>query len=337
MKFWRAVAAALLILAPAAQAQTPALPQSSRTGAANGAETPAAGRDAALYNALWQKIRGLTPERRPRVALVLSGGGARGLAHIGVLQVLEREGVPIDLIVGTSVGALVGALKSSGMPASKIARLADEIGWSELTNLNTARIVQLFLTERLLSTQKMEKYLAAHIGDKKFADLPTAFACVAADIRTGEQVVLREGGVALAARASATMPGLFEPVPYRHRLLVDGGLVDNVPTDVARRLGADLLICVYTPADFTRHQLNNVLTTLTQALYIQGQVKSEARLSLADFVVRPEVSDISALELWRSRDCIEAGRRAADASWPDLRRLLVERFLERRALGPSAN
>lgn len=299
------------------------------------AEASAAPTDTALWDTLWSRLRALPADRRPRVGLVLSGGGARGLAHIGVLKVLEREKVPLDLIVGTSVGALVGALYASGLPAGQIENLSAESGWSQLTDLSAAGVVRLLVTERLLSTRKMEAYLTAHIGDKKFADLKTEFACVAADLRTGEQIVLREGSVALAARASATMPGIFEPVPFRHRLLVDGGIVDNVPTDVAKRLGVDILICVYTPADFSRHTVTNVLGTLTQALYIQGQVISEERLGLADFVIRPDVSEVGAMELWRSRECVEAGQRAAETAWPDLRRRMVEKFFDRWLAGPA--
>lgn len=291
----------------------------------------------AVTDAVWLKVRSLPKGHRPKVGLVLSGGGARGLAHIGVLKVLERERVPIDLIVGTSVGAIVGALYASGVSASDIEGMASEVGWDQLTDLSSARVVRLLVTERLLSTKKMEHYLQARIGEKSFADLKTEFACLATDVRTGEGIVLREGSVALAARASATMPGIFEPVPFRHRLLIDGGVVDNVPTEVARRLGADLLICLYVPADLSRNNVSNVLTMMTQALYIQGQTLSEERVKQADFLIRPDVSDISALELWRSKECMEAGLRAGESAWPDLKRLLAEKFLERSLATPAQN
>ncbi|MBL8023140.1 MAG: patatin-like phospholipase family protein [Elusimicrobia bacterium] len=282
-----------------------------------------------VTNSLWLKLRSLPVGERPRVGLVLSGGGARGLAHIGVLKVFEREGVPVDLVVGTSVGAIVGALYAGGVPASEIEGMAAEVGWDQLTDLSSARVVRLLVSERLLSTKKMEKYLQDRIGNIQFADLQKEFACLATDIRTGEGIVLREGSVALAARASATMPGIFEPVPFRHRLLIDGGVVDNVPTEVARRLGAELLICLYVPADFSRHSVTNVLTMMTQALYIQGQVISEDQIKRADFVITPNVSEISALELWRSKECMEAGQRAAEIAWPELKRFLAEKFLEK--------
>jgi NTE family protein len=293
-----------------------------------------------VTDAVWLKLRSLPVGQRPRVGVVLSGGGARGLAHIGVLKVFEREGVPVDLVVGTSVGAIVGALYASGVPSAEIEKMATVVGWDQLTDLSSAKVVRLLVSERLLSTQKMETYLKDRIGEKQFADLKTEFACLATDVRTGEGIVIREGSVALAARASATMPGIFEPVPFRHRLLIDGGVVDNVPTAVARRLGAELLICLYVPADLSRHNVSNVLTMLTQALYIQGQVVSEDQIKRADFVIKPDVSEISALELWRSKECMEAGQRAAETAWPELKRFLAEKFLEKslssRAEIPSA-
>jgi len=303
-------------------------------GAAPRAESPAPAD--LLRDALWLKYRSLPAGQRPRVALVLSGGGARGLAHIGALKVLAREKVPVDLIVGTSVGAIVGALYAADVPVGDIESMAAEVGWNKLTDVSTARVVRLLLAERLLSTAKMEDYLRARMGPKSFADLKTELACVAADLRTGEEIVLREGPVALAARASATMPGVFDPVPYRHRLLIDGGVVNNVPTDVARRLGADVVICVYLPADFSRNNVTNVLSTLTQALYIQGQVISEERLKLADLVIRPDVADISASELGRSREAMDAGQRAAEIALPEIKRFLGAKFMEKSVRAGAA-
>jgi NTE family protein len=279
-----------------------------------------------LAEALWPHVRDMTPAQRPKIALVLGGGGARGLAHIGVLKVLQKEKIPVDLIVGTSVGALVGALYATGLPLTTIERLGIDIGWSSLTNFSSARLVRLLINEELLSTKKMEDYLHHQIGDKSFADLKIPFACVAVDLKTGERIVMREGSVALAARASATMPGVFRPAPYRHRLLVDGGIVDNVPTEVAKLLGADIILCVNVPANFSKYTVSNVLTTMAQVLYIQGQVISSERLGLADVVITPAVEDVTSLELWKSRQCIEAGEAAARAALPELRRVLVKRL-----------
>jgi NTE family protein len=318
------LAAALCAPLPARAAS--AEPPSGRV--ASGALT-ADDQEQILVDAFWSRLRALPADRRPKVGLVLGGGGARGLAHIGVLKVFRQEGVPVDVVAGTSVGALIGALYAAGLPPEQIETLGRDIGWDELTDLSTARVVKLVLSEQLLTTQKMERYIERYIGDKKFADLAVPFACVATDLKTGEQIVLREGSVALAARASATMPGLFRPVPFRHRLLVDGGLVDNVPTDVARLLGADVIVAVSVPADFSRYNVSNVLMTLTQALYIQGETISRERLASADVVVQPAVGHVSAMELWRSKECIEKGESAARAALPRIRRTLAKRFFER--------
>lgn len=283
-----------------------------------------------VVEALWARYKSLPVGKRPKVALVLGGGGARGLAHIGVLKVLKAAGVPVDLVVGTSVGAIVGALSCAGVPPEKIESMAADIGWDKLTDYSTAGVVKLLVSEELLSTQKMESYLEKHFGAKTFADLKTPFAAVAADLRTGEQIVLREGSVALAARASATMPGVFQPVPYRHRLLVDGGIVDNLPTDVAKLLGADIILCVNVPVDFSRTAPSNVMTTLNQALYIQGQVITQERLALADVVIAPKVRDVNTFELWKSAECVAAGEAAAREALPTLRRVLAAKFFKAR-------
>jgi NTE family protein len=295
------------------------------------ADFSAADEESLVVEALWAKMREAPAGARPKVALVLGGGGARGLAHIGVLKVFSRAGVPVDLVVGTSIGAVVGALSCAGVPPQEIERMAWEVGWNKLTDLSAAGVVKLLVAEELLSTQKMESYLERRFGTKTFADLKTPFAAVAADLRTGEQIVLREGSVALAARASATMPGVFRPVTYRHRLLVDGGIVDNLPTDVAKTLGADVILCVHVPLDLSRNAPSNVLTTLNQSLYIQGQVITQDRLALADVVITPKVNDVNTFELWKSTECVKAGEAAARKSLPGLRRTLVSRFLAWKA------
>jgi len=281
-----------------------------------------------LVEALWPYLRDLPLKNRPRVALVLGGGGARGLAHIGVIKELEKQKVPIDMVVGTSVGALIGALYTAGVPIERIERMGQEAGWDKLTDLSTSKLVKLLVSEQLLSTKKMEDYVGRHIGNLQFADLKIPFACVATDLKTGEAIILREGSVALAARASATMPGLFKPVPYRHRLLVDGGLVANIPVDVAQILGADVIICVNVPPDFSKNNLTNVLTILTQAIYIQGEVQTKQQLDLADVVITPDLKDINALDLWRSAECIKAGIAATRKSLPELKKVLVKRFFQ---------
>jgi NTE family protein len=273
----------------------------------------------------WERFVQLPPTQRPKIALVLGGGGARGLAHIGVLKVLEEEKVPVDMIVGTSVGALIGALYSAGVPVEKIEKLGENVGWSDISNLSDASIVKLLITEHLLSTEKMERYLNSNIGHVRFDELKIPFACVATDLITGERVILREGEVAPAARASSTIPGIFDPVEYRHRYLVDGGLYENIPTDVARLLGADFIIVVAVSADFSKNNISNAFTILTQSIYIQGKQLDEEKLKLADMLILPRVGDVASIDLGRSRECIEAGTLAARQSIRELKQKLMDR------------
>lgn len=278
---------------------------------------------------LWNEVNILTPPQRPRVGLVLGGGGARGLAHIGVLKILREENIPIDVIAGTSVGALIGGLYAAGVSVEKLERLIEDIGWEKITNLSAEAVVKLLVAEKLLSTEKMEKYVALQIGNKRFDELKIPFACVATDLKTGEKIIFREGLVAPAVRASATIPGVFQPVEYRQRYLVDGGLVDNLPVEVAKILGADIIIAVSVGADFTQYSTANVLLTLNQAIYIQGEVLVQEQLKKANLVIRPQVKDVTAIELWRARECIDAGVTATRKILPQIKDLIMEQTYTR--------
>ncbi|MCX5778902.1 MAG: patatin-like phospholipase family protein [Elusimicrobia bacterium] len=275
---------------------------------------------------LWQKTIRLSPPHRPKVALVLGGGGARALAHIGVLKVLIEEKIPVDMVVGTSVGALVGALYSAGVPIEKIETIGETIKWDKITNLKTTSIISLLISEHLLSTQALEDFMNAAIEHKRFDQLNIPFVCVAADIMTGERIILREGDVGLAARASATIPGIFDPVEYRHRFLIDGGLVDNLPTDIAKLSDADVTIAVSVTSDFSKNRISNVFMMLIQSLYIQGKLLENEKLQLADIVIRPNVQDITVVDLNRSRECIDAGVLAARRMVPQIKKYLIDRI-----------
>lgn len=279
----------------------------------------------------WKGFQTLTPSERPRVILVLGGGGAKGLSHIGVLRVLREERIPIDEVVGVSVGALIGAVYSAGLTDIDLENMANEIGWNKLTNVSRVSAVKMLLSDELLSTGGMESYLKQRIGDKMFGDLLIPFSCVATDIRTGERVFMKEGSVAFAARASATIPGVFKPVPYRQRLLVDGGLVDNLPTDVVfPRAGYDVIIAVLPKADKIPSENLNVFRSLMRAIEIQGAVIMKDNRKAADVLIEPEVGDVGITDLRRSRECIEAGTLATRKAALEIKDLLVDRYVARR-------
>lgn len=257
-----------------------------------------------LLDYFWERYLALPQAERPKVALVLGGGGARGLAHAGVLEVFEEEGVPVNMVVGTSVGALIGSLYAAGLPVSAIVDMAEHMSWGRLISFKLS-------PAGLYSTKKMEDYIRKHIEDKRFDELKIPFACVAVDIRNGEKLIFRDGPVALAVRASATMPGLFQPVEYRHRLLLDGGVVDNLPCDVAQLMGADIIIAIDVTAQVGLVNPDNALHVLSQVIYIRGNFLSEEQIKLADIVINPEVKDITVAELNRGAECVDKGRVAA--------------------------
>jgi len=278
-----------------------------------------------LMQYFWREVISLSPTERPKIGLVLSGGGARGLAHIGVIKVLEEEGIPIDIISGNSVGALIGALYSSGLSVDIIEKMAQEIGWNDLTNISPGSVIGLVLADKLLSTQKMENYISQKIGNKQFYELKIPFGCVATDLITGEKIIFTEGNVSLAARASACIPGVFLPVEYRHRLLVDGGCIDNIPNDIAKLLGADIIITVVVESDYSKNSLSNVLSVLTQVISIQQKILSQQQLKLSDIIITPKLDDVSIYELWKSKKCIEEGIIATRKLIPEIKKTIMNK------------
>lgn len=293
------------------------------------AALPAVSEDDFLSGVLWSQFKQTPPERRPRIGLVLGGGGARGLAHIGVLKVFEEAAVPVDLVVGTSVGALIGALYCAGLPAASLEDLAAETGWDKLSNISRLSVVRLFLFQGLLSSEKLGKLMARLLGNRRFDQLGRRFACVATDIRTGERIIFKEGDLEPAVRASATIPAAFNPVEYRHRYLVDGGVVDNLPTDIARLMGADFIIAVQVQTNPSPRKPSNIMETLAQVIMVQGYETARKREELADFVVRPDVSDVSIFDLGRSKDCVNAGITRTRRDMESLMKKILEKSFAR--------
>ncbi len=174
---------------------------------------------------------------RPRVGLALGGGVARGLAHIGVISVLEEAGVPIDCIAGTSMGAIIGASYCAGLSVDELKAIAARTGWRSVSR-------PLFSAGGLVTFTKMERWIEDNIGEFDVRDLAIPFAAVSSDLVTGERVIMWRGRLCTAIRASCSVPGFVPPVEIDGRLLVDGGITDNIPADVARMLGADYVIGV---------------------------------------------------------------------------------------------
>ena len=193
---------------------------------------------------------------KPKVALVLGSGAARGLAHIGVLKVLEEKKIPISMVAGTSMGALIAGAYAAGLGAKQMEEIACETNWLRVAKLFFPRRLQ---REGLLDGRRIEEFLIALIGEQKIEELKIPFAAVATDIWTGEEIVLKSGSLVKAIRASISFPFVFAPVQIDGRFLVDGGVVNPVPVNVAKDMGADFIIAVRsTPAcDRQIRQMNS--------------------------------------------------------------------------------
>jgi NTE family protein len=308
---------------------------------------------------------------RPRIGLVLSGGGARGAAHVGVLKVLDELHVPIDAIAGTSMGAVVGGLYASGLTAKQIEAIISSVDWQEAFRDRPPRydlsyrrkredsdfLVQLplgikagrFLIPRgLIQGQKLGQILreltlpVARLDD--FDALPTRFRAVATDLETGQAVLLGAGDLGGALRASVSAPGLFAPVDYENRLLVDGGISENLPIEVARSMGVDILIVVDVGFPLLkRERLNSVANISNQMLAILIRRDSErqrATLTRRDIVIDPQLGDYSSFDFSRLVRTIGIGEKAARESLPQLAALGIapaeyDRYIARRAAARS--
>jgi len=192
--------------------------------------------------------------KKKKIALVLGSGAARGLAHIGVLKVLEEKNITVDIVVGSSMGALVGGAYAAGLSANEMEEIACETNW--------LRVAKLFFPSRLqreglIDGRRIEEFLIALVGEQKIEDLKIPFAAVATDIWTGEEIVLRSGSLVKAIRASTSFPFLFSPIKINGRFLVDGGVVNPLPVNVARDLGADIVIAVRSTPTIDR-QIRNM-------------------------------------------------------------------------------
>ncbi|MGE5573381.1 MAG: patatin-like phospholipase family protein [Bacteroidota bacterium] len=261
---------------------------------------------------------------RPRIGLALGAGSARGLAHIGVLQVLEEEGVPVDVIVGSSAGALVGGIYAACRDLGMMERIAMRVKWDHLVDLCFPRM-GLVAGDRILG------FLRVLTRGKSFADLSLPFAATAVDIETGEEVLLREGEVALAIRASMAVPGIVAPVRIGGRLLVDGAVLDRVPASRAREMGADFVIAVSAggnvdgaPDRHRKEPVRNVFEVITTAVELMELAILRQRILGADVVIAPDLEDIGPTRLDRADEIIERGRAAARACLPRIARGLEE-------------
>ncbi len=266
---------------------------------------------------------------RPRVGLALGGGFARGLAHIGVLKVLSENQIPIDALAGTSIGSVVAAAFASGCSPEEMAEEARKTRWKSFARWTVARM-------GLATTGRMEEMLRRVLHCSKFEELAIPLVVVAADISTGEAVSFRQGDLFPPLRASCSLPGLFTPVAYQGRLLVDGAIVGSVPVVPLRDCGVDKIIAVHLKADSSLHTPTNLFQVMGQAFQIAQARNMPTWREYCDVVIEPEVSDFNWDDFSQADELILAGERAAREALPALHGLLQPRALldSHRVLAP---
>ena len=262
-------------------------------------------------------------------ALVLSGGAARGFAHIGVLRVLEREGLRPDLVVGSSAGAIVGALWASGMTAAEIERASDQLDWSVLFDIDPVRAVLGGIGLGLVRGDRLEKFLRKYIS-RPIESFPLPFSAVATDMENAETVALNRGDAAKAVRASCAVPALYEPVRARGRLLADGQISSPLPVPSARLLGAVNVLAVDTIFPPQHSQMSNPMSMLFQSLIVSGWRHLLTERAQANLIIAPEIRTSAQLGLGSRDWVIKAGEAAAVAQLPEIKRLFAS------SVSPSA-
>lgn len=264
--------------------------------------------DDLLRQFMWQQFIDLPNNERPKIGLALSAGGVRGFAHVGTLEVLDNAGTPIDAIAGTSMGSVVGSLYAAGLPTNKLWDIGSHITMNSITpDFNLMGLIHFLFSQKLPTSENLIQFFREQLGDIQFEDMKIPFSCSAMDIKTGERVVFNSGPLAIAVRASTNLPGVFEPVQYRHRALVDGAVVDYLPVESVRSMGADYVIASVTPPDFFSKTPQTVAAYLLRVGDVRGAAMIEEAAQKADFVLTNRVLDIGTLELDKLHKAGEVG------------------------------
>lgn len=254
-----------------------------------------------------------------KIGLALSGGAARGIAHIGVLKALEEARISVGMIAGTSSGALIGALYASGLDIETIERVALGLNWKEFADFTLPKM-------GLISGRGIEEFILEHTKVNDFRELKIPLAVVTTDLTSKKEVVFREGQLARIIRASCSIPGVYTPVKYENMLLVDGGITNILPTDVLRKIGADLVIGVdVNTRAIIGPEPKNVFQVILQAWDIISRQGAARAVEDADLIIYPEIGDISKVDLKRSRELLRTGYQETNRIIPRLQKMIRKR------------
>jgi NTE family protein len=256
------------------------------------------------------------PPAPVKIGLALGGGAARGFAHIGVIKALEAQGIVPDIVVGTSAGAVVGSLYSSGLSGFELQKIALDIDESQIGDWS--------LPDRgVFKGEALQNFINRAVANRPLEKLPRSFAVAATDLKSGEAALFRSGNTGMAVRAASAVPGVFQPVNINGRDYVDGGLVSPIPVRAARGLGADFVIAVDISVNPRDARTANTFDVLLQTFAIMGQSIGRYEKTEADIVIRPVTAELPATDFAGRHRAVLEGEKAAAAAMADIKEKLV--------------
>ena len=256
----------------------------------------------------------------PKIVLVLGGGAARGFAHVGVIRVLEQEKIPIHMIVGTSVGSLIGALYASDPNSFNLEWLSFSIEKDDIFDYS-----MIYSKMGPVQGERLEKFIQTKVRAKTLEQMKIPFYAVATDLNEGNTWVFEKGSVAKAVRASCSIPGIFQPLELGGKMYVDGGVTDNLPVDVARAKGADIIIAVNISKNIRNPQVNTLIDVIMQSINIMGRELVIYKSRGYDVLIEPNVGDVGTTDFTQKKRLMDAGIQAAKQAMPKIRKLIEEK------------
>ncbi len=256
--------------------------------------------------------------RRPKIGLALGGGGAYGLAHVGVIKVLEKEEIPISMLAGTSAGAIIGSLYASGLKASQLEEITKKIKFRDLMHISIAN-------NGFFNAIPLSRFVESTTGKSDISEMKIPFYVVATDLQSGSKVVLEKGPLGKVVLASSSIPGIFPPIHYEGMILADGGIVENVPARTLQEKGADIVVGVNVLGCVQKTQkLDTIPDLIIQTLHLFLIQGSKSIAESADIMICPKITDAEPYNFKKAKVLIEAGEQAAVAAMPQLKEILEE-------------
>jgi len=259
-------------------------------------------------------LPGIFHKQKPRIGLALGGGGALGAAHIGVLKAFAELNIPVHAVTGTSIGALVGGLYAFGKSCEELEEIALDMSWMEVAGITLSRF-------GILSNSRLYDLVGEQLNEVRIENATIPFAAIATDIASGEKVILDSGWLHEAVAASTCIPGVFVPIELNGRMLVDGGIVENVPLSPLRGMGADFLIAVDLNGKWEPQRPEGIIDVLSNSFHFTFQAATNAIIQQADLVIQPELTGFGRTDMGNAEALIEAGYKSAMEAVQGLKRL----------------